>query len=102
MSTSDLNLPTSRSASRTPSRRSSFYEPSSGIEINSENTENRNIKTLVGEETEDQKTICNWWTTSYGQKNKEYHEAYSKEILRQIRAQNSPNLNRPAVPAWVG
>ena len=65
-------------------------------------SENREkIKSLVGEENEDQKIICNWWKTSYGQFNKEYHEAYSREIFRQIRAQSSPNPHKPKVPAWV-
>ena len=42
---------------------------------------------LIGDEGEDQKTICNWFATSYGEVNKDYHEAYSREILRQIRDQ---------------
>ena len=43
---------------------------------------------LVGEENEDQEIVCNWFATSYGEVNKEYHEAYSREILRQIRTES--------------
>lgn len=42
---------------------------------------------LVGEEIQDQKTVCKWFATSYGETNREYHEAYSREILRQMREQ---------------
>ena len=42
---------------------------------------------LVGDERQDTDIICNWIAQSYGQTNRAYHEAYSREILRQIREQ---------------
>ena len=98
MSSSDLNLPTSQSASRAPSRRSSFLEQASGLTADKSSSD---VKSLVGEESEDQKIVCNWIATSYGEVTKEYHEAYSREILRQIKAQSSPDLKRPKAPAWI-
>ena len=97
MSSSDLE-PTSQNASRAPSRRSSFLDQTTGLTTHHVNT---NPKTLVGEEIEDQEIVCNWIATSYGEVTKEYHEAYSREILRQIRAQSSPDIQRPKVPAWI-
>ena len=95
MSSSDLE-PTSQNASRAPSRRSSFLDQTTGL-----TAVNADPKTLVGEEIEDQEIVCNWIATSYGEVTKEYHEAYSREILRQIRAQSSPDIQRPKVPAWI-
>lgn len=42
-------------------------------------------KAQANRHTYDEDTICRWVARSYGQTNKEYHEAYSREILRQIR-----------------
>ena len=42
---------------------------------------------LVGEEAEDKATICLWIAKSYGEANRSYHEAYSKEVFRQIKQQ---------------
>ena len=89
-------MPTSQSASRAPSRRSSFLEQASGL-----TADKTSVKSLVGEESEDQKIVCSWIATSYGEVTKEYHEAYSREILRQIKAQSSPDLKRPKAPAWI-
>lgn len=42
---------------------------------------------LVGDESQDEDTVCRWVALSYGELNKEYHEAYCKEVFRQIRKQ---------------
>ena len=58
---------------------------------------------LVGDEHEDQKIICQWFATSYGEVNQAYHEAYSREILRQIREQlNSADSTKPKASSWIG
>ena len=52
---------------------------------------------LVGDENEDQKTVCHWFATSYGEVNKEYHEAYSRQIISQIRTEcESDEENEPS------
>jgi hypothetical protein len=55
---------------------------------------------LLGDETEDEKIVCQWFATSYGETNREYHEAYSREILRQMREQLKSDSK--AKNSWFG
>lgn len=87
-------------------RPSSSFDP---LEARNGNHKTTDLKDscLVGNEREDEKIICNWFATSYGEVNKEYHEAYSREILRQIRAQSAASvINEPGIKSransWFG
>ena len=39
---------------------------------------------LSGDDTLDKKIVCEWIARSYGEIDKEYHEAYSRQILKQF------------------
>ena len=57
---------------------------------------------LVGDEQADQKIVCDWFATSYGEVDKEYHEAYSRQILKEIREHLKENDTKPKVASWFG
>ena len=40
---------------------------------------------LCGEPALDEAIVCRWVAKSYGETNRAYHEAYSREIFRQMR-----------------
>ena len=56
----------------------------------------------VGDEQADQKIVCDWFATSYGEVDKEYHEAYSRQILKEIREHLKENDTKPKVASWFG
>lgn len=61
-----------------------------------------NILFSVGDEQADQKIVCDWFATSYGEVDKEYHEAYSRQILKEIREHLKENDTKPKVASWFG
>ncbi len=52
---------------------------------------------LSGEEEKDRVVVCSWVAKSYGEQDKEYHRAYSREIIRQSRMMLQTKL---VLPAW--
>ena len=60
-------------------------------------------KNLTGVQSQDEDTVCQWIAQSYGEVNRDYHEAYCKEIFRQIRTQlpaASISQNGGKLKAW--
>merc|ERR1712018_865984 len=89
------------------SRRSSFGEGHEKSEIMDvlnapKSRKNSTIPDhLVGDERIDQKIVCDWFATSYGEVDKVYHEAYSRQILKQIKEQvNLPTSGKATVTSW--
>ena len=56
---------------------------------------------LVGNERQDEATICRWVARSYGEFNRAYYEAYSKETLKKIKEQlASANGHQQKKRSW--